>query len=145
MTLNNFLRAIAVKLTSLWPDRLVDTEKIPRGADGNFFVGIIESRQDAELDRRRRRVIQFEVLYFLRSDENMAFHDWAESMYDHFEELSVEEAGGKTRLIHLTNQKARRDDGARVFQFLFDADFCFVSLGDPSPYMEALDLTEDIK
>lgn len=145
MTLNNFLQAIAAKLTGLWPDRLVDVEKIPQGADGNFFVGIIESDQAAGLDRRRRRVIQFEVLYFLRSDENMAFNDWAESMYDHFGDLTVEEAKDTPRLIHLTNQKARRDDDARVFQFLFDADFYFVSKDETTPCMEVLDLTEGIK
>ena len=32
--------------------------QIPKGADGQFFVGIIESGQEAHLDRRRKRSIQ---------------------------------------------------------------------------------------
>ena len=59
MTLANFLSAIAQKLTGLWPDRLVYTGEIPQNADGQFFVGIIESGQEKRLDRRRTRTIQF--------------------------------------------------------------------------------------
>lgn len=145
MTLNNFLRGVASKLTELWSDRQVFVEKIPRDADGNFFVGIIESNQEAYLDRRRKRNIQFEVLYFLRSDENMIFHDWAEAMYDNFEQLSVEERPEKYRLVTLRNQKARHNNDARVFQFLFDANFHFAHAPDAVPNMNNLDQTEVLK
>ena len=145
MTLNNFLRAIAAELTEIWPDRRVYVDKIPKDADGNFFVGIIESNQDSRLDRRCQRDIQFEVLYFLRTDENMAFNDWAESMYDNFEDLSVVESEDKVRLIHLTNQKARKDGDARVFQFLFDAKFSFVNAENNPNRMESLEQKEVIK
>ena len=108
MTLNLFLEAVAAKLTGIWPDRKVHVDEIPKDSDGQFFVGIIESNQEKHLDRRRKRSIQFEVLYFLRSKDTMDFNAWAEEMYDNFEELTVQEAPGKTRTIRLTGQKARR-------------------------------------
>ena len=126
MTLNNFIEAIAGKLAGVWPDRKVYVDEIPKDADGQFFVGIIESGQEAHLDRRRKRSIQIEVLYFLKSKENMEFNAWAEEMYDQFETLTVKETDQKTRTIHLTNQRARPNKNARVYQFTFDADFFFV-------------------
>lgn len=145
MTLNAFLEAVAAKLAEIWPDRKVYVDEIPKGSDGQFFVGIIESGQEKHLDRRRKRSIQIEVLYFLKSKDTMAFMDWAEAMYDHFEDLTVEEAPGQTRTIHLTGQKARLGENARVFQFLFDADF-FFNLAPPEiPFMEDLEHTEEMK
>ena len=89
MTLNDFLQAIADRLRAIWPDKTVQLNKIPRDADGQFFVGIIESGQEKHLDRRRKRTVQFEVLYFLRDGDNLAFNAWAEQMYDSFEVLDV--------------------------------------------------------
>lgn len=145
MTLNNFLEAVAKKLSGIWPGRKVYVGEIPKDSNGQFFVGIIESGQEKHLDRRRKRTVQIEVLYFLKSKDTMDFNDWAEEMYDHFETLDVVEAEGKTRTIRLTDQKARPDKNARVFQFLFDADFFFVLTPAEIPFMEALDQTEVLK
>ena len=145
MTLNNFIEAIAGKLAGVWPDRKVYVDEIPKDADGQFFVGIIESGQEAHLDRRRKRSIQIEVLYFLKSKENMEFNAWAEEMYDQFETLTVKETDQKTRTIRLTNHRARPDKNARVYQFTFDADFFFVLTPAEIPFMENLGQTEEIK
>lgn len=145
MTLNNFLEAVAAKLAGIWPGRKVYVGEIPKESNGQFFVGIVESGQEKHLDRRRKRTVQIEVLYFLKSKDTMDFNDWAEEMYDHFETLDVEESEGKTRTIRLTGQKARPDKNARVFQFLFDADFFFVLTPAEIPFMEALDQTEVLK
>lgn len=145
MTLNNILEAIAAKLTAIWPDRKVHVDEIPRNADGQFFVGIIESGQEKHLDRRRKRTIQVEVLYFLKTKDTMAFHDWAEAMYDNFDTLVVQEDEAKTREIRLTGQKARPDENARVYQFTFDADFFFVLAPPEIPNMEHLDHKEGMK
>lgn len=145
MTLNNILEAVAAKLSEVWPGRKVYVGEIPKDSNGQFFVGIIESGQEKHLDRRRKRTVQIEVLYFLKSKDAMDFNDWAEEMYDHFEALDVKEAEGKTRTIRLTDQKARPDKNARVFQFLFDADFFFVLTPAEIPFMEALDQTEVLK
>lgn len=142
MTLANFLSAIAQKLTELWPDRLVYAGEIPQNADGQFFIGIIESGQEKRLDHRRTRTIQFEVLYFLRSKDTMAFQAWAEAMYDNFDTLTVKEDGEKARVVHLTGQKARPDDNARVYQFLFDASFHAVLAPGEIPPMENLEQSE---
>lgn len=145
MTLNNFVEAIAGKLAAVWPDRKVYVDEIPKDAEGQFFVGIIESEQEKHLDRRRKRTIQFEVLYFLKSKANMAFNDWAEEMYDQFETLTVKETEQKDRTVRLTGQKATPNSNARVFQFTFDADFFFVLTPAEIPYMETLDQSEEVK
>lgn len=142
MTLNNFVEAIAGKLAGLWPDRKVYVNEIPKDAEGNYFIGIIESDQEKHLDRRRRRSIQFEVLYFLKSKDTADFNEWAEAMYDNFEALVVKETDEKVREVRLTNQKARPDKNTRVFQFTFDADFFFVLTPDDIPFMENLEHTE---
>lgn len=153
MTLNNFLESIAVKLVGLWPDRHVFANEIPKNADGNFFVRVVDTSQERKLDRRRRRTVQFEVLYFLASKDNLEFNVWAETMFDEFESLSVHE---KTefvngvekdvrRVIRLTNVSARKDDDQRVFQFLFDADFYFVITPEVIPTMYYLDQNNTIR
>lgn len=145
MTLNRFLEAVAAKLTAIWPDRKVHVDELPKDADGQFFVGIIESEQEKHLDRRRKRSIQIEVLYFLKAKDTMAFNAWAEAMYDNFETLDVVESEARTRTIRLTGQKARPDANTRVFQFTFDADFHFVLTPPEIPFMETLDQTEVMK
>ena len=147
MTLNDFLEAVAEKLVGLWSDRHVFVNEIPKDSDGNFFVGMIEASQEKKLDRRRRRTVQFEVLYFLASKDNMKFNEWAETMFDEFESLSVREktevVDGRT--IRLTNISARKDDDQRAFQFLFDADFYFVITPEVIPTMYYLDQNNTIR
>lgn len=149
MTLNNILEAIASKMVGIWADRHVYVNEIPKDSDGNFFVGIIETGQEKKLDRRRKRHIQFEVLYFLANKDNMDFNEWVEAMYDHFESLSVYEktvdGSDIYRSVRLTNITARKDGDARVYQFLFDADFYFVITGDPIPTMYYLDQNNTIR
>ena len=144
MTVNKILEAIASKLTAIWPDRNVFVDKIPKGADGNFFVGVIETSQEKKLDRRRTRSCQIEVLYFLKSDDNMAFNDWADTMYDNFETLDVEEGANKTRRLYLTGQTARKDESG-VFQFLFDVNINFVMAPEAIEFMENLTQKEELK
>jgi hypothetical protein len=145
VTLNDYLEAVAGVLTSLWPGRTVEVDEIPSGADGNFYVGIIESNQDRKLDRRRRRLVQFQVLYFLAKGDTMAWDDWADSMYENFEELTVNDGTASGRIVHLTGQTARHDQGQRYFQFLFNADVLFLKEPEPEPLMENLELSEGIK
>lgn len=153
MTLNNFLESIAMKLVGLWSDRHVFVNEIPKDSDGNFFVRVVDTSQEKKLDRRRRRTVQFEVIYFLASKDNLEFNEWAETMFDEFESLSVHE---KTefvngvekdvrRVIRLTNVSARKDDDQRVFQFLFDADFHFVISPEAIPTMYYLDQNNTIR
>lgn len=153
MTLNNFLESIAMKLVGLWSDRHVFVNEIPKEADGNFFVRVIDTSQEKKLDRRRRRTVQFEVLYFLASKDNLEFNAWAETMFDEFESLSVHEKTEVVngvekdvrRTIRLTNISARKDDDQRVFQFLFDADFYFVITPEVIPTMYYLDQKNTIR
>lgn len=153
MTLNNFLESIAMKLVGLWSDRHVFVNEIPKDSDGNFFVRVVDTSQEKKLDRRRRRTVQFEVLYFLASKDNLEFNEWAETMFDEFESLSVHEKtevvdGVETdvrRTIRLKNISARKDDDQRVFQFLFDTDFYFVITPEVIPTMYYLDQNNTIR
>ena len=145
MTLNNFLEAVAEKLVGLWPDRHVFVNEIPKDSDGNFFVRIIEATQEKKLDRRRRRHVQIEVLYFLASKDNLDFNEWSEKMLDEFESLTVVETESRSRLVRLTNVTARKDDDSRVYQFLFDADFYFVITPEVIPTMYYLDQDNTIR
>lgn len=153
MTLNNFLESIAMKLVGLWSDRHVFVNEIPKDSDGNFFVRVVDTSQEKKLDRRRRRTVKFEVLYFMASKDNLEFNAWAETMFDEFETLSVHEKtevvdgveSDVRRTIRLTNISARKDVDQRVFQFLFDADFYFVITPEVIPTMYYLDQNNTIR
>lgn len=144
MTLRAFLEAVAGKLTALWPERKVYVDEMPRDADGNFFVRIVDSSEESHLDRRGSRTLSFEVLYFMRQKETLPFLDWAEAMYDAFKILSVEETAEKTRGIYLYNREARRNDNLAAYQFTFDAAFQFVVAPEEEIPMERLDQREEV-
>ena len=113
MTLNKFLEAVAEKLVGLWPDRHVFVNEIPKDSDGNFFVGIIEATQEKKLDRRRRRHVQIEVLYFLASKDSLDFNEWSEKILDEFESLTVVETESRSRLVRLANEQLPNDTDRR--------------------------------
>lgn len=145
MTLRNFVEAVAGRLAELWPDRRVYVDAIPSGADGSFFVGVVESGQERKLDRRVRREIQFQVLYFLNTRDNLAFLEWAEAMYDGFERLTVQEEGGRTRTVRLTGRKAREGTDQGIYQFLFGADLSLLLAPEEGGDMGHLEHKEEIK
>lgn len=144
MTLNNFVRAAAGRLGELWPGRHVHVDCIPQNADGHFFLGVVDSGQGQELDRRRRREMQFQVLYFLGRADNMGYLDWAEAMYDGFRWLEVPD-GDAVRRVRLKECRARADSGQRYYQFLFRADLVFWEVAPPGEAMAALEQKEEIK
>jgi len=141
MESNDFLRAIRQKLKALYPEKEVFTGEIPRQADGNFYLRLLESGQEKGLGRRRKRSLKFELLYYATERDTVAFQQWAERMYEAFERLTVEGAG-QVRSIALKNQKARDNENTAMFQFLFDAEFDLLFAAEPLPLMEGLELTE---
>ena len=144
MTINKFLDAIAAKLRALYPDKVVYFDEIPAEADGNFYIRCFEHSQERGLDRRRKRTLQFEVNYFCMDRDNLVYNDWAETMYDNFEQLTVVESEGKTRGIALTNLKAIKNKNTEMFQFLFDATFHFVLAPEDDELMGDLELIERV-
>ena len=144
MTLNYFLQAIANKLKELYPNKTTYLGEIPRDADGNFYVRLIDSSQEKHLDRRRKRTLQFEVLYFCSDRDTESFLDWSEVMYDNFERLTVETGEG-VRSIALKNHKAHDNNNTMMYQFLFDAEFYFILKADELPTMETLEVAERMK
>lgn len=120
MTLNELTRAAAARLRALWPDRPVYVDDIPRKADGCLYIGLIDSEQGQELDRRFKRSVSFQILYFRADQDALAYQDWAEALYDRFRTL---EAGGRT--VRLKNRSARENGEQRCYLFTFDADLLF--------------------
>ena len=113
MTLNELTRAV-------WPDRPVYVDDIPREADGCLYIGLIDSEQGQELDRRFKRSMSFQILYFRADQDALAYQDWAEALYDGFRALEID---GRT--VRLKNCRAREDGEQRCYQFTFDADLLF--------------------
>jgi hypothetical protein len=140
VTANDFLNAIALKLKDLYPGKKVFVNQIPSGADGNFFVGTVETAHEKHLDRRRKRRIMFEILYFLKSDDALKFHDFEEKAFDGFESIAID---GRT--VHLTNLSARRNGDMNAYQLRFDADFYFVYAPDPSDKIAEIERLEILK
>ena len=144
MTINNFLDAIATKLRTLFPGKKAYLDEIPAEADGNFYIRCFEHSQEKGLDRRRKRTLQFEVNYFCKERDNLTYNDWAETMYDNFEQLTVKESEERTRGIALTNLKAIKNKNTDMFQFLFDATFHFVLAPEDDELMGDLELIERV-
>lgn len=140
MTLNNMVQAVAAKLKELWPGRRVYAGEMPRDGDGAFFVGVTDSRQTGGLDRRQRRSVSIQVLYFLKGRDPTDYLEWAEVMYNSFRHLDVGDYS-----LRLHSQKARADGDNRYYQFLFDLDICFVEQAANGEVMEGLTLEEGIK
>lgn len=137
MTLNDFMQAAGERLESLWPDREVKVDKIPRDADGCFFLGLLESSQSRKLGRRYLRPMSFQVLYFLKSEDILSYQEWAEAMYDGFRLLEVPD-GVATRTVRPKNCSARQDSNQRYYQFLFDLDLIFLEVPEPGTPMDTL-------
>ena len=138
MTVNDFIAAIAAKLDSIFPNRLVYVDQIEAGADGNHLVRCIDQSQERIIGRLRKRLLSFEIAYFQKSRDNLSFNDWAEEMYWAFEMLEV-----NNRLYHLENCKA--NPGAdMVFHFTFDVEAALL-LTEEEVYMNDLQIIAETK
>ena len=134
MTVNEVMQAIAAKLGELFPDRLVYDRRIEQLADGQHFVRCIDQTHGKLLDRRRSRSYSFEILYFSKADDVVAFNDWAETMYMEFETLTLESG----QILRVTGANATDGDDM-VFHFTFDVTFTALLdpvAGDPMTTLE---------
>ncbi|KAF5056846.1 hypothetical protein DSECCO2_362940 [anaerobic digester metagenome] len=139
MTLNDLLQAVAAALKEIWPERKAYVNQIPQNADGAFSISLTDTEQVQGLDRRQRRTVGVQILYFRKDRDAEEYADWAETMYSSFKTVSFD-----GRPVKLKNRMARNDSEFRYFQFMFDVDFYFVeaSTGDP---MEGLTIEEELK
>ena len=141
MTLSDTLQGVATRLKELWPDRKVYVDEIPRNADGSFFVGFTEIDQNKKLDRRHRRTLGMEVLYFRKVRDTLAFLEWSEQMLDEFRTIGL-----GTASVRLINRKVRDDTEGQFYQFLFDAVFLFVETEQSEDgTMEQIETKEQVK
>lgn len=151
MTLSNVLKAISAKLTSLFPEKHVHIDEIPREADDSFYIRIIEASEEKKLDRRKSRLIQFEVIYFLASKSSQNYFEWAEQMFDSFNSIRVLERVGEDeqnsiyRVLKVKNHSARPSDDNREFHFTADIEFSFVAMPEAAETMGFLNQDNSIK
>lgn len=131
MTAEAIINAVADKLAALWPERKVRVDEVPADADGHYFVSLETPAQKRELAQRHRRTSTVSVVYFTKKHENMAYHAWAETMFQNFDTLDV--AG---QLYYPINQHAEQT--GREYHFLFDLDIGVTFADPPDETMETL-------
>lgn len=143
--MKQFTDAIASALKALYPQRRAFINRVPQSADGHHYIRIIEAEQASRLNRRRHGTLQFEILIMLSTGDSLDYYDWSASLFEHFEQLTVELEPGQPRLFHTINRHARPGQDHRTFQFLFDIDADYLLAPDPGDPMETLQLKEEIK
>lgn len=139
MTVNDIISAIALKLNTLYPNRFVYAEQIPKKADGNYFVYCTDQSHTKRLGQRRERSYSFVIQYFQTKKDNMAFNDWAEKMYFEFEKLDV-----KGQIIHIIDAHAESGDDM-VYHFVFDVKVGGLVNVQPGDPMAGLQVTGGLK
>jgi hypothetical protein len=118
--INSFVQAIAGKLKELYPNMKVFNDEIEQNFNEScFYINVISTEQSREVDRRRRRIYMFDIMYIPSDSENAIFYDWADVMYNNFEMIQVD-----TRLYHTKNTDTEQND--RIFHFTFDVDFTYL-------------------
>lgn len=138
MTADAVIRGTARKLKELWPGKKVWVDEVPRDADGGFFVALNNPAQQAELAGRRRRTGTVNITYFTKERDNMAYHAWAETMFQNFDYLL---AGGQ--LYHCKALHA--EQVGRDYHFIFDVDIGLFFADPPGEKMGALQQEGGIK
>lgn len=143
MTLEQMTQAAGQRLRELWPEREVYVNKMPTDADGNFFLEVTESDQGKGLDRCIHRSVSFRVCYFLQNEDNMDYLAWAETMYDTFRVLEVQNGDARSR-VSLINRKAGMNNEQRCYQFLFEVKFTFWETEEAGELMERMEQRGEI-
>ncbi len=136
---NKLVKAIAVKLNQLWPERQIFVKEVPQGIDGNFFIKVIETSHEKKLDTRRAKGFSFDVAFFLKNNDTLEYFAWADAMAANFELLQVD-----NQQYHVTGMRSRVVD--RVGHVTFNIDFtaCLREESNPDELMQKLYCTQEV-
>lgn len=131
MKISDIARDIGRKLNAAFPGSVMYVDDIPAGAEGNFLLVITEISGDDGIVPRRKRSVSFDVVYFSKPRDALAFADWTALMEDTLHTLS-----GEGQLFHTKERSAVRTDMQYHYMFTVSSDFLEFTPGDPMETLE---------
>lgn len=92
VTVNSIRSGVIIALSELFPTMEIYGEANREGFEAPcFFVKLLTSAQDQELDRRYRRSYSFDIHFFPASpDYNEEAHEMAENLYDRLRQVNID-------------------------------------------------------
>lgn len=92
VTVNSIRSGVILALSDLFPEMDIYGEGIEQDFDAPcFFVKLLTTGQDREMDRRYRRSYSFDIHYFPTSaDPNEEAHGMAEQLYDKLRQVNID-------------------------------------------------------
>ncbi|MGG0756712.1 phage tail terminator family protein [Brevibacillus laterosporus] len=137
ITINDVRDAVIVAIKKAYPVAKVYGEQLPQGfKEPCFFVLMLESSQDKELDRRYKRFHPFDIHYFASS--NSERYEVAEKLTDI---LGLIEMQGKP----IRGTKMRHTIVDDVLHFFVDYNFYVVRPKPVVPTMQKLKIEGGLK
>ena len=127
MKISDIARDIGRRLKAAFPGSVM----YPAGAEGNFLLVIAEIADGGGITPRRKRSVSFDVVYFSKPRDALAFADWAELMEGALRTLS-----GEGQLFHTKERNAVRTDMQYHYMFTVSSDFLEYTPGDPMETLE---------
>ena len=113
MKITELAQGIGKQLAELFPDRLMFVDRIPAEADGQFFLNVVEVRDDVGISSRRTRSATLDLLYFSRADDRIAYFEWAEKLCEGFRTVKAGE-----QLLHTRARRTHAEE--MVYHFIFE-------------------------
>lgn len=134
VTVNSIRRGAILALSELFPEMDIYGEPIREGFESPcFFVKLLTTAQEQELDRRYRRSYTIDIHYFPGSpDYNEEAHDMAEQLYDKLRLVNID--GATYRGTSMTHEVV---DG--VLHFFVDLNFLVYAQKQPEIKMQTLE------
>lgn len=131
MKISDIARDIGRRLKAAFPESVMYVDDIPAGAEGNFLLVIAEIADGGGITPRRKRSVSFDVVYFSKPRDALAFADWTELMEGALRTLS-----GEGQLFHTKERNAVRTDMQYHYMFTVSSDFLEYTPGDPMETLE---------
>lgn len=138
ITFNHVRDAIVSTLVENCTTSKIYDEKIEQGlGESSFFVKLLNGGQTRELNRRYKRVLDFDIHYFGLSNEEM--NTMAEKMYDILERVSVD--AGNT----IAGKSLSHEVIDRVLHFFVSYEFHVLRESTVDPIMQVMEQEGNLK
>lgn len=133
VTVNSIRDGVILALSNLFPDMDIYGEEIKQGFEAPcFFVKLLTTAQDRELNKRYKRFYAFDIHFFPRGpDYNREAHGMAEKLYDKLRSLNID--GALYRGTSMTHEVVDR-----TLHFFVDLNFHVLTIKPIDPKMKTL-------
>lgn len=133
VTVNSIRSGVILALSDFFPTLDIYGEEINQGFEAPcFFVKLLTTAQDREMDRRYRRSHSFDIHYFPASaDPNEEAHGMAEQLYDKLRQVNID--GALYRGAGMTHEVVEG-----VLHFFVDFNFHVFAEKQPGIKMQTL-------